>query len=87
MVNQYERAYRSWQVLNEFAASSRCVTYGQLANRIGIHHRPVRYVLDLIQNYCLEERLPPLTLLAVNQVSGLPGDGFVAWDVSNIEEG
>lgn len=87
MVNQYERAYRAWQILTDYASHRRCITYGELADKLGIHHRPVRYVLDLIQNHCLEERLPPLTLLAVNQVTGLPGHGFVAWDVGNIEEG
>lgn len=87
MVNQHERAYRTWGILTECASNRNDITYGQLAKRLGIHHRPTRFILDLIQNYCLEEKLPPLTILAVNQLKGLPGPGFIAWDTDNLEQG
>lgn len=87
MVNQYERAYRAWQILTDYAANRRCITYGELAGKLDIHHRPVGYVLDLIQKHCHEEGRAPLTVLAVNQISGLPGHGFDAGNVDNIEEG
>jgi len=87
MVNQYERAYRTWSILTQYAARKSSITYGQIGKRLGIHHRPTRFILDLIQNYCLEEKLPPLTVLAVNQGTGLPGLGFIAWDVDNLEQG
>ena len=85
-VNQAERAYLAWPILTGQAEKGKNVTYKTLGDTIGIHHRTVRYVLGLIQDYCLEEKLPPLTILVVNQ-SGKPGGGFTAWDLDNYEEG
>jgi putative restriction endonuclease len=87
MVNQYERAYRTWSILTRRASERRNITYGDLAKQLGIHHRPTRYILDLIQNYCLSEKLPPLTVLAINKTTGIPGPGFIAWDTDNLEQG
>ena len=87
MVNQHERAYRTWGILTQCVSNRRSITYGQLAEKLSIHPRPTRFILDVIQNYCLEEKLPPLTILAVNQTTGLPGPGFIAWGMDNLEEG
>jgi putative restriction endonuclease len=87
VVNQYERAYRAWNILIQYASKRNTLTYGQLGKHLGIHHRPTRYFLDLIQNYCLEQKLPPLTVLAINQTSGVPGPGFIAWDTDDLEQG
>jgi putative restriction endonuclease len=87
MVNQHERAYRAWNILTQYASKRSVITYGQLGQLLGIHHRPTRYVLDLIQNYCLEQKLPPLTILAINQTTKLPGPGFIAWDIDNLPQG
>jgi hypothetical protein len=35
-------------------------------------------MLAPIQSYCLQENLPPLTILVVNAETGLPGVGFIA---------
>ena len=43
-------------------------------------------MLGLIQNYCIEEKLPPLTILVVDK-SGKPGTGFIAYDVDKLAEG
>lgn len=40
----------------------------------------MRHILEVIQAYCLEERLLPLTVLAVNAHSGMPGAGAIAAD-------
>ena len=85
-VNQSQRAAIGWEILTQVSKNKDLIRYGQLGSHIGIHHRPVRYVLGFIQDYCLQNQLPPLTILVVNQ-SGLPGEGFVAWDVDNIEKG
>jgi len=85
-VNQSQRAFDAWPILVERAISGKTITYKQLGDAIGIHHRTVRYVLGLIQDYCMEEKLPPLTILIVNQ-SGKPGEGFFAWDVDDFDEG
>jgi putative restriction endonuclease len=85
-VNQVERAFRAWPVLTNRARNRSTITYGELGQVLGVHHRAVRYVLSVIQDYCLEEKLPPLTILIVN-ASGLPGSGFIAFDLDNFDEG
>lgn len=45
----------------------------------------VKWALDPIQTYCLENRLPPLTAIVIGKTSGIPGDGFIAWDVDDID--
>ncbi len=85
-INQTERARLAWDALIEIAKSKGTVTYGLLGSAIGIHHRAVRYVLGPIQDYCLESRLPPLTILVVNG-SGRPGTGFIAHDHNDLESG
>ena len=54
--------------------------------KIDIHHRAVKHPLERIQTYCLEEKLPPLTILVQNK-SGQIGQGFIAWDVDDYETG
>ena len=85
-VNQVERAYRAWPILIEQAKNGSTITYGELGQALGVHHRAVRYVLSVIQDYCLEEGLPPLTILIVN-ASGRPGTGFIAFDLENFYAG
>jgi len=86
-VNQYQRAYRAWSVLIGAAADKTRLTYKQLGDAIGIHHRAVRFVLGPIQEHCMMARLPPLTILAVGQDTGRPGHGFVAWDAADLAAG
>jgi putative restriction endonuclease len=86
MVNQYQRAAVAWPVLTETAARTSKITYVQLAQHLGIHPRPIRYVLGVIQDHCMDEKLPPLTILVVNQ-RGTPGEGFIAWDIDDLDEG
>jgi len=81
------RAYRAWAALTRAATERQVITYGQLADAIGIYHRAVRFTLGVIQDHCLNEKLPPLTILVVNQQTGLPGVGFIAWDADDIESG
>ena len=87
IINQEERASKAWNILSEFALKNQLINYKELGARIGIHHRAVSHVLNLIQNYCLENGYPPLTIIVVNQYTGKPGDGFIAWDIENSEDG
>lgn len=84
--NQVERARRAWPVLVERASERSTITYGELGRTIGVHHRAIRFVLGVIQDYCLEERLPPLTIIVVN-ASGKPGNGFIAYDLMYFQDG
>lgn len=86
-VNHFERAYRAWDILVAQAEAGRPITYKDLARHLGIHHRPARYLLAPIQDYCMgAPQLPPLTILVVDQF-GNPGAGFIAWSRDNLEEG
>jgi putative restriction endonuclease len=85
-VNQVERASRAWPILTACANQRKTITYGQLGAALGVHHRAVRYVLGVLQDYCLEERLPPITILVVN-AAGRPGSGFIAFDHDRLDEG
>lgn len=85
-INQTERARLAWQVLIDVAKLRDTITYAKLGMMIGVHHRAIRYVLGPIQDYCIESRLPPLTILVVNG-SGRPGTGFIAHDPNDLENG
>lgn len=75
-----QRAYYIWNELIKVAKRQELITYSDLAKNIGCHHRALYYPLGYIQDYCLAEKLPPLTMLVVNKATGLPGDGFIATD-------
>lgn len=85
-VNQIQRAALAWNVLIDIAKDRGFLQYKELGDQIGIHHRVVRFVLAVIQKYCLENHLPPLTIL-VGDEDGVPGTGFIAWDILNLEDG
>lgn len=76
-VDHEERAGRLWPVLVALAKDRKTTTYGDAARSIGIHHRPIRYVLEPIQDYCLKEDLPRLTALVVSKNTGLQGTGYL----------
>jgi putative restriction endonuclease len=82
-----ELAYRAWPILGQRAAERSVITYGDLARLLGTHHRQIGKVLSVIQDYCVDEKLPPLTILIVNKATGHPGEGFVAWDADDIPTG
>ena len=85
-INQAERARLAWDELISVASTRSTTTYGQLGSAIGVHHRAIRYVLSLLQDYCIEARLPPLTILVVN-ATGRPGTGFIAYDLEDFDQG
>lgn len=87
-VNQEERAYRAWKILVAVALKSNgLITYGELGAAINLHPRAIRYVLGVIQAYCLDQKLPPLTILVVNAKDRTPSSGFISWDVDDLPEG
>ncbi|MGP0092310.1 MAG: HNH endonuclease [Xanthobacteraceae bacterium] len=87
MVNHVERAYRAWPILVKCAARDTPITYGDLGSELRVHHRAIRYVLGVIQDYCLGQQLPPLTILVINSVTRMPGPGFIAWDMDDLDRG
>ncbi len=77
-IDQRERAARAWQILTAQAEKGKPITYGELAHRMGVHHRVCRFFLGLIQDYCMGAGLPPLQSLVVNKRTGVPGEGYHA---------
>ncbi|MBV1913890.1 MAG: HNH endonuclease [Pseudomonadales bacterium] len=74
-----------WSHLVKFAKEEKLPTYSDVAPIIQTNPLSVRNALELIQQYCLDTKLPPLSSIVVGKNSGLPGDGFIAWDVDDIK--
>lgn len=72
------RAVQIWQILVSYATTRRTLTYGILAELMGFAGAGVfARLLGHIMYYCREHKgLPPLTVLVVNQETGLPGEGL-----------
>jgi len=71
-----ERASQIWSVLALSAGNRQSLTYSILSKLIGVPTAGLGQLLEPIQSYCLLNNLPPLTILVVQQDSGLPGAGF-----------
>jgi len=84
--NTLAYACKTWDILVEVAKNKDIITYGDLAKKLDIHHRPIRLILGLIQDYCIEEEKAPLTILVVSK-NGVPGVGFIAYDINKVEDG
>ena len=86
-INQEQRAFFAWDILTECAEKREKITYKQLTDKMGLHHRAVRYFLEVIQSYCLQQNYPPLTILAINSYTGKQGSGFIAWNRDDLDNG
>lgn len=71
-----ERASQIWAVLAWLARNHQTLTHAHLGKLIGVPSAGMGQLLEPIQSYCLINKLPPLTILVVQQDSGLPGSGF-----------
>lgn len=86
-VNQEQRAFSAWTILTSCARKNEPITYGELGRQLSIHHRAIRFILGVIQEFCMTNELPPLTILVLNKQTGLPGEGFIAYDIENSQDG
>jgi len=85
--NARNNAYRAIPHLVYYAHLGRTVTYGGLGRRIGIHHRPVRFLLGYIRDeICRRRGLPLLNVIVVNKDTGLPGKSFLPEDTSHLTD-
>jgi putative restriction endonuclease len=80
-------AARTWPILTSAAAKKETLSYKELGSQIGLHHRSVKFALDVIYRYCLQTDLPALTGIVLRQDSGAPGKGFTAWDNEDLDTG
>lgn len=79
-----DKAALTWPILVERATSKNTITYGELAEKLGTHTRPLKFPLTEIQNYCAENDLAPLSILVVTK-DGKPGEGFKEWITGSFE--
>lgn len=73
-----ERAAQIWSLLTMAAQHRIVLTYEILGRHIGVPRQGLGQLLEPIQSYCIISSLPPLSSLVVSEVSGLPGEGFIA---------
>ena len=79
-----ERSAQIWAVLAWAARSRQYITYGQLAQVTGAFTGGLGAWLEPIQSYCMINELPPLTVLVVQQDSGMPGSGFTGASAGDL---
>lgn len=81
------RALQIWQILISAASDRRTLTYGMLADMLGFEGAGVlAHPLGHIMYYCRRNGLPPLTVLVVNQRTGLPGKGLTKTELNADRE-
>lgn len=79
-----ERSTQLWAVLAWAAKSRQNITYSQLAQATGAFTGGLGAWLEPIQSYCILKKLPPLTVLVVQQDSGMPGSGFTGASAGDL---
>ena len=80
--NRESRAVQIWQILVSKATNRQTMTYGMLAEILGFRGAgTIGQFLDPVMIYCRQNGLPPLTVVVVNQDSGLPGAGLPGTDL------
>src|SRR4051794_23455667 len=75
-LTRYERAAQMWAVLAIAARNRQILTYEMMARACGVPRPGVGGFLEPIQDFCMQQGLPPLTVLVVGEESGMPGIGF-----------
>lgn len=79
--SQSTRALQVWQILVCKATNRQILTYGHVASLLGFERAgTLAHILGHIMYYCIQNDLPPLTVLIVNQETGLPGEGLISAD-------
>ncbi|GHT80139.1 hypothetical protein FACS1894130_10820 [Spirochaetia bacterium] len=84
-INFVEKAKNIWLYLIECSNNKQLYSYKDIGNRVELHWRMVGRALEPIQKYCLDNNLPPLTILVVNS-SKKPGVGFIAAKSDEIDQ-
>lgn len=83
--NWYHAAGIVWPLLVDAAKRRGTLTYTYIAPKIDTNPLSVGRALGPIQDFCLANRLPPLTAIVVGKTSQVPGSGFIAWDVDDLD--
>ncbi|MCF1504669.1 HNH endonuclease [Afifella sp. H1R] len=83
--NWFHAAKIIWQPLVEAATSRSLLHYEDLAPLIPTNNLNVGRALGPVQTFCMETARPPLTALVVNKNELVPGPGFIAWDIEDLD--
>ena len=83
--NWFHIAGDVWTRLTSAAVTREILTYEQIKTLAQTNAHNVGYALGPIQAYCKETRYPPLTAIVVNSTTRVPGTGFDAWDIDDLE--
>ena len=85
-MTRYQRSLQIWMLLVVAAKERKSYTYGDVAKILGMGGAGVLgQFLDPIMRYCEDHKLPPLTVLVVNQDTGLPGEGLTTLENVNVD--
>jgi alkylated DNA nucleotide flippase Atl1 len=86
-MTRHQRSLQIWMLLVVAAKERKSYTYGDIAKMLGMGGAGVlAQFLGPIMWYCDDQKpkLPPLTVLVVNQDTGLPGEGLTT--LENVNE-
>lgn len=75
-MDKHQRAHQLWSVLAFAARNRQILTYAFIGKLVGLPAAAIGRSLYPIQYFCKQHELPPLTVLVVNQATGLPGEGL-----------
>ena len=85
-MNNHQRAHQLWSVLAFAAYNRQTLTYAFVGKLVGLPAAAIGRSLYPIQHFCKQQKLPPLTVLVVNQETGLPGEGLEVNDFAKMVE-
>jgi hypothetical protein len=71
-MNQYQRAAQIWSILALTAKYQKVISYKIIKQLTGLPQEGLGMYLDRIDEYCIQNGLPDLWLLVVNESTGLP---------------
>lgn len=85
-MTRYQRSMQIWSLLICAANDRKTYTYGDIADILGMKGAGVMaQFLAPIMWLCEDKEWPPLTVLVVNQTTGLPGDGLTTIENVNTD--
>ncbi|SIO25456.1 hypothetical protein [Halodesulfovibrio marinisediminis] len=86
-MTKYQRALQIWSILICAAKERKTYTYGGIADMLGFEGAGgITQMLGPIVHYCYKYKLPPLTLLVVNQETGMPSHELFTVTKSNMPQ-
>ncbi len=77
-MTRFERAAQLWSLLALASRHQQILSYDLVERLTGLPRQGVGEYLAPIQDYCLQNNLPPMTALVVSERTGVPSPGFIA---------